>query len=882
MRSAISKKFVTHLVQVVLLIAVLFPQVAYSAWYDADWTNRKQITISAGMTPNTDQTNFPVLITLTSDAQLTAGALANGNDILFTQADGTTKLDHEIEKYISATGELVVWVRVPTLSSTVDTTIYLYYGNSGASNQENSANVWNSDYVSVWHMKEDPSLGNCAAGTRQICDSTLNSHHGSSLGAMDAADQIAGKIGGAIDMDSGTSDHISYDCPGCPSYPYTISLWFNARNLSGTLFSYNFGVQASIAFTGGYLHVNRSVNLGALIGLFSTNSWYRLDVVYPDASNSNVKVYVNGIDQTIATNDWWNAFGNSMGRRSGGSALQYDGALDEVRIESIARSADWIQTSYNNQNSPASYLVYGTEESSPAATITISGTAYLNAGPPATVADGTQVRLLVNGLSVGTGVTTAGAYSIPATISAGDAILIYVDDNAAGNDATTVTVSDGNDLTNLDMFIDQVLVQQDNADTVSNLTMRNALGNPVAYLDSEILYTVDTSNNLTVNGATTKLDVPVGYTYAPGGNITTPNLSVNGTVNFGSGSYLLQLTNTGTPLTVTGTFSAGNSTVQYTGSGSPTNIAVTTYNSLQLTPSSPTTYSLTGNLTGGNALSSGSLIIDTNATLDATAASNYNLTAQNITINGAYLARASTISLLENWINNGTFMPATSTVSLDGLNHSLTGSTTFNTLVKVDVTNDATDSIITFDNTAIQTINGTLTLNGLDADDRINLVSDSPGNQWSLVLGASATKAIDFVDVHDSDASVSNASLIPVNPTNSVDSGNNIQWFPGAILGNVYTNDDESVPLASKTINLLINGSSVSTTTSNASGVYSISATPAPGDTVLVFIDDEPEDGVTVTVSDGSAPPNLNIYQNHVVIRHDNGGALTNAHLVTA
>jgi hypothetical protein len=36
-----------------------------------------------------------------------------------------------------------------------------------------------------------------------------------------------------------------------------------------------------------------------------------------------------------------------------------NGALDEVRISNIARSADWIKTEYNNQKSPSTFYAYG-------------------------------------------------------------------------------------------------------------------------------------------------------------------------------------------------------------------------------------------------------------------------------------------------------------------------------------------------------------------------------------------------------------------------------------------------------------------------------------------------------------------------------------------
>ncbi len=124
-----------------------------ASWYDASWAYRKPITIDhARVSGGTDLTDFPVLIDLSADADLAAGAQANGNDILFTSADGTTKLSHEIETYTSATGALVAWVKVPSLWAHVDTTLYMYYGNSGAFNQQNATGVWDAKTGAVYHL----------------------------------------------------------------------------------------------------------------------------------------------------------------------------------------------------------------------------------------------------------------------------------------------------------------------------------------------------------------------------------------------------------------------------------------------------------------------------------------------------------------------------------------------------------------------------------------------------------------------------------------------------------------------------------------------------------------------------------------------------------
>ena len=70
-------------------------------------------------------TAFPVLIDLSSDTELAANARDDGFDILFTSSDGATKLSHEIETFSGTSGALVAWVKVPSLSSTCDTSLYL-------------------------------------------------------------------------------------------------------------------------------------------------------------------------------------------------------------------------------------------------------------------------------------------------------------------------------------------------------------------------------------------------------------------------------------------------------------------------------------------------------------------------------------------------------------------------------------------------------------------------------------------------------------------------------------------------------------------------------------------------------------------------------------
>jgi len=122
-------------------------------WYDSNWLYRKKITINASQVP-ANASDFPILAT-TTDANLAGKARSDGYDIIFTAADGTTPLDYEREYYNGATGQLAVWIETD-LSSTTDTELYMYYGNSGANiDPATTTGVWDSSYRGVWHLEEN-------------------------------------------------------------------------------------------------------------------------------------------------------------------------------------------------------------------------------------------------------------------------------------------------------------------------------------------------------------------------------------------------------------------------------------------------------------------------------------------------------------------------------------------------------------------------------------------------------------------------------------------------------------------------------------------------------------------------------------------------------
>jgi CSLREA domain-containing protein len=350
------------------------------------------------------------------------------------------------------------------------------------------------------------------------------------------------------------------------------------------------------------------------------------------------------------------------------------------------------------------------------------------------------------------------------------------------------------------------------------------------------------TNNLVLAGSQS-LTLTTGIFDLAGRNLdigASSTFSNTGTLRLQGGETITNLTN-----------DTDSGTVEYNGGGA--------YGSLVVGNSY---YHLTFNGAGSWAHTA-PLSVNGNFTLTA---GTVNSGGQNVTVTG-------------NWSNSGAYTSGANTVTLNGTNQSITGNTTFNHFTK----SVASAATLTFAAGSTQTFNGTVTLNGASGQ-LLSLRSSSSPTRWNFNVAASATKAISYVDVMDSDASGSDISKKPIGPTNATDSGNTVDWFNLAISGTVYTDEGVTNIGAGKTVRLIINGASAGTAVTDGSGVYSITpGSLSAGDAILVYIDgDATYLGTTVSISNGSGLSGFHIYAAHLIARQDNAGSLTNANMSTA
>lgn len=316
---------------------------------------------------------------------------------------------------------------------------------------------------------------------------------------------------------------------------------------------------------------------------------------------------------------------------------------------------------------------------------------------------------------------------------------------------------------------------------VSNLNINGGTAGAASILASK---TVNITGTLTLSG-NCGLTIPASSTLA-----------------MGSGSTL-SITNATAALTKSGTYSFGT--------GVNISIGATRNSGSELT-GTVGTYNL--------AVASGTY----------TLASDINVSG-NITISSGAVIAAGTrnISLKGNWVNNAgitgyTYSGTSSTVTLNGNNQGISGATNFYNLTK----SVATPLTITFPADVTETINGTLTLNGI-VGNILTIISSTAGTKAII---APANYSIDYVSVQDN-----NNTVGTLTPTNSLNYGNLSGWgFTGTdfiwtgAVDNTWTNTlnftPNGTPTASDNVtitksssnDLVINGTAVTASFTISSG----------------------------------------------------------------
>ena len=598
------------------------------SWWNSSWQYRKPLTLNADKVGannvpknNSDLVDMPVLLSFT-DTEIGGNAQYTGNDIAFTLSGTATQLDHETISFNSGTGEIIAWVRIPAISSSSDTAVDIYYGNSSAADQQDVAGTWSNGYVGVWHLEEDVR----GPGGAYI-DSSGSGHDGTS-GAVVIGDppvQASGKIGNGQSFD-GTNDTVTVggiDATHPLNITQTLTLsawvnmaavpannkWYNTISMADASdIPYNMYLGDDITKISGDLVIGGTRRDYWLAGAttIAASQWVHVTLTFD--STTGTKLYVNSALDATETDTGSLMDSSGMDFFIGGIPTDADGPmnglLDEARVSDVVRSTDWIKAEYVGQNTPATYLSFA----APPTLWTWTGATdndWSIAGnwDQASVPDTNTEPAVI--AAAGTPQLSANITVKRLTINSGTSIdlngySLFIDDVDGYENSGTVILSGGTDLLTRSDTDSGTFTYSTTAATILDYGSTDYYNLTIDGITANLASNLTVANDLTMaSGGTLNLN---GYTLTVNGDMTG-----TGTVAVGSGTLVVNGSITASTLTAGSgtiqvggdfntTFTAGTGTVEFIGSGGNSTIYGTnTFNTLNITVPNKTVLFQNGN-----------------------------------------------------------------------------------------------------------------------------------------------------------------------------------------------------------------------------------------------------------------------------------------------
>jgi hypothetical protein len=338
--------------------------------------NRMTITFS-GYTNGETLANFPVLVRLSTNIAgfSYAGFVSpsDGSDLRFIAANGR-QLASQIEQWNPA-GESQIWVEVPSIASSNDYISALWgnpMDNAMLPSNTNGA-TWSTlsgsnDFVLVYHLNESGF---------PFADATLQYPASSGV----APSSNTGIVGRGCAF-NGSSQFLNAGLVNVGK-TFTVSAWVNISpgatseqtiwcnkqggwNVAGLDFYVNsYQTNDGIIYFDSADGVGGNVSPRTAIHAVSFGQWHLLTGTM-DGINGSVRVYVDGLDQTINTGvdtafqvtNYVRCGALLTGTPGATGGLPFNGSMDEARIEDGVRSPAWVWASWATVANTA-FATYG-------------------------------------------------------------------------------------------------------------------------------------------------------------------------------------------------------------------------------------------------------------------------------------------------------------------------------------------------------------------------------------------------------------------------------------------------------------------------------------------------------------------------------------------
>lgn len=289
--------------------------------------------------------------------------VANGNgivgpaDMVFCP-DNTltgTPMSYEVYAYSATTGNIRGVVNTITASSSSNSTFYIYWGNASVSTSQQDLTTGTFDSTkSLYHLDDN-------AATTAVIDSLGAS------GGVAAANTSTATVAGAIGTAMGTTAmpitvaNTSQLISGTGTR--TLSCWVRSTGSVSDQFFCGYGPGLSngnsfyifdssgthtIQFAGYAADVNFSVSV-------DDNQWHYAVVVYDNAASPKIKTYLDGAATGTGSPTLNTTATNFLIGKPQWASTCTNCKADEVKLENVARTPDWIAATFQNLNVPGGF-----------------------------------------------------------------------------------------------------------------------------------------------------------------------------------------------------------------------------------------------------------------------------------------------------------------------------------------------------------------------------------------------------------------------------------------------------------------------------------------------------------------------------------------------
>lgn len=313
---------------------------------------------TSGYTATETLANFPILI------RLSAATLPGFShhqmlspphgDLRFSTVDGEQVFSHEVERWDPA-GTSFIWVKLPQLAP--GTRLRVWWGRAGVSPPAPAA-TW-SAFNGVWHL--DQTLGFAQD----------SSPAGSSATATGLSTSAQSAFPGGTDFNGSSSAVAVTNSPALNPSLISVEAW--VKTTSGS------GMQSIFTKDQTGVVSNRVWQFRLNAGrpeFIPFNGPTNVNLVSPDAVNdgqfhhicatwdgTTARIYVDAVlknsapfSGTLPSNQSNRAF---IGRSENQSPDYFSGSIDEVRLSPVARSANWVRATFDNQKPDATWITAG-------------------------------------------------------------------------------------------------------------------------------------------------------------------------------------------------------------------------------------------------------------------------------------------------------------------------------------------------------------------------------------------------------------------------------------------------------------------------------------------------------------------------------------------